>query len=337
MTKTIFAWDLGATNCTAGIVEFNAETAELHCKKHITLPLLNAVSLQDLILQIESALNYAMADADAICIGAAGFYDGSELLHENHYPYLMNFAHIAKTNHWPAFAVIHDYAPIVCATFTSYMQVAQNIKRLNQNPMQERGRRVALGIGTGLGLKDGILFEDGDFWLGQNEIGHIGIPTPPRADKFHRELHKELIHYFQKEDGLHAGDALTFEKVLTGLGMSHLYHFFNPAQQSLKTPQEVAEFMRNGEANEVVEAFAFYVGLLIGTVQLTFMPDGGVWITGGVAIKNLSIFDCPKLFDGIHASPAYRKQRDEYPLGILCNQEHALIGCGYYASKRLLD
>jgi glucokinase len=71
-------------------------------------------------------------------------------------------------------------------------------------------------------------------------------------------------------------------------------------------------------------------------MQLTFMPEGGVWITGGVAINHLDVFDCPGFIAGIHASPAYLAQREEYPLGVLKNHEHALIGSGYYAAKRLL-
>jgi len=69
---------------------------------------------------------------------------------------------------------------------------------------------------------------------------------------------------------------------------------------------------------------------------LIFMPEGGVWITGGVTMNHPYVFDRPDFFNGINASPAYQMQRSNYPLGVLCNHEHALIGCGYYAVKRLM-
>jgi glucokinase len=335
MIKNIVTWDLGATKCTAGVVEYNTATHALTCKQNHTVKLAEAKSLEELISKLEAGLNYAMADADAICIGAAGHYDGAFLLHTNPYPYPMHFANIASMQNWPAFTVIHDYAPIVCATFTSYMEQPENIKRLNSCAMSKHGRRVALGIGTGLGLKDGVIFPDGDFWLGQNEIGHIGITTPPAADAIQLQRHKELMRFLQEKSANNGNPSITFEQILTGKGTVNLFKFFYPETQDI-TPELVGKKMCEGSATEMLDAFAWYTGLFVGTVQLIFMPEGGVWITGGVAIKNIAVFDRPDFMAGIYASPAYLQQREEYPLGVLCNHEHALIGSGYYASKRLL-
>lgn len=335
MIKKIFAWDLGATKCTAGIVAWDPNQNSITCQKHHTIKLQDVDSLESLITSIESGLDLKMSQADAICIGAAGHFNGESLLLENAYPYSMHFSRLAKAQNWPVFAVVHDYAPIVCATFTSYMNQPKNIKRLNHYDMQPHGRRVALGIGTGLGLKDGVLLPNGDFWLGQNEVGHIGVPSPPAADQIHLKRHKELMHYLEQTSPHEPNQTITFEKILSGSGTVRLHQFFYNDTPAI-TPEEVGEKMRLGEANEMMDTFAWYAGLLVGTVQLSFMPEGGVWITGGVALKNLNVFDRKDFFAGIHASPAYRTQREEYPLGILCNHEHALMGCGYYATKRLL-
>ncbi len=335
MIKHIVTWDLGATKCTAGLVEFNPANNDLACKKHYTIKLTETASLEDLIAKLEAGLDYAMPDADAICIGAAGHYDGKYLQHTNPYPYPMHFANTAELQQWPAFTVIHDYAPIVCATFTSYMNDPKNIKRLNSNVMKPHSRRVALGIGTGLGLKDGVIFPDGDFWLGQNEIGHIGITMPPAADAHHLNRHAELMQFLREKNSANNNQPVTFEEILTGKGTVNLYKFFYPDTKEI-TPELVGKKMCEGSATEMLDAFAWYIGLFVGTVQLTFMPEGGVWITGGVAIKNITVFDRPEFFAGIYASPAYLMQREEYPLGVMCNHEHALIGSGYYAAKRLL-
>lgn len=335
MNKTILTWDLGATKCTAGLIEYDANSKELNCKKHFTVKLANTTSLENLIQQLETGLDFAMPDADAICIGAAGHYDGKYLLHTNAYPYPMHFANTAKFQHWPPFAIIHDYASIVCATFTSYMDKPGNIKRLNSCPIKLYGRRVALGIGTGLGLKDGVLFPNGDFWLGQNEMGHIGITLPPLTDTEHAKRHDELMHFLRKKAEHENPAAITFEKILTGKGTANLYEFFYSDAKGL-TPEEVGVKMREGKAKEVIDAFAWYLGLFVGAVELTFMPEGGVWITGGVVISHLDVFDSPEFLAGIYASPAYLLQREEYAMGVMCNHEHALIGSGYYALKHLL-
>lgn len=332
MIKKMIAWDLGATKCAAGIIEYDAQTKEFQCKQRFAIKLTETTSFLDLIHKIESGLDMAFPDAHAICIGAAGQYNGYAIQHlEGVYPYPMPIAEIANDLKWPVFDVLHDYAPIVCATFTSYMQQPHNLKRLNtcaQNPL---GRRVALGVGTGLGMKDGVLLASGDFWLGKNEIGHIGVTLPPQAEPHRLAQHQALMQFLQNEKHY----PITFEKILSGQGMVRLHQFFYPSHP-LTTPEEVGKRLQNGQAPDVQAAFAWYLGLLVGAVQLTFMPEGGIWITGGVALSHLDIFDLPDFMAGIHASPAYRTQRDEYPLGILCNQEHALIGSGYYALRRLL-
>lgn len=333
MKKNIIAWDLGATKCTAGLVEYDQATNALHCHQSVTIKLKEAESLDDLIGQLETSLNVSMEDVDAICIGAAGFYDGEKILLENGYPYDMPIAKIARRQNWPKFAVIHDYAPIVCATFTDYMQLPNHVKRLNDGVIQPHARRVAFGLGTGLGLKDGVLFPNGDFWLGQNEIGHMGISTPPHLELNLLKRHEALVDFLRKTHAIRGN--INFESILTGQGTVNLHEFFYQQDGKL-SPEEIGERMRSGKTPELMETLAFYIGLFIGTVQLAFLPEGGIWITGGVSMKHKEVFDLPALWDGIHASPAYMAQRMQYPLGVLIHPEHALIGCGYYATKRLM-
>jgi len=334
MMKKIIVWDLGATKCAAGIVEYDQSTQQFNCVKQFTIKLAETLSLQHLIESIEIGLHMHMQTADAICIGGAGHYDGRELLLTNGYPYRMLFAEAALKANWPIYHVVHDYTPIVCATFTSYMNNATNLRMLNDAEFQPLGRRVALGIGTGLGLKDGVLLPSGDFWIGQNEVGHIGVATPPFADRDHLLMHAEIMEFMHRNYGK---GPITFEKILSGQGTHRLYQFFYPNEAEASTPEMVGVKMRAGETPELDAAFAWYAGLFVGTVQLIFMPQGGIWITGGVALSHLEVFDHPNFFAGIHASPAYRAQREEYPLGILMNQEHAMMGGAFYAINRLLS
>ncbi|TAK74675.1 MAG: hypothetical protein EPO11_06555 [Gammaproteobacteria bacterium] len=339
--KKIITWDLGATKCAAAVIEYD-QHQQLSCKKTGCVKIRSLSSLAELAAHIENKLEINMAEADAICIGAAGQYDGECLFldkgfsePDKNYPYPMDFARLAKQQNWPAFEIIHDYSPIVCATFTSYLQQTNNVKRLNQAAMNPHGRRVALGVGTGIGLKDGVLFPHGDFWLGTNEMGHIGIVVPPLAEKYYQERHDELLKFLRSEAIIKADEPLTFEKLLAGPGMSYIYSFFDRDAKK-QDSEEIGHLVRNGHSEETLATFAWYLGLLVGTVQLTFMPDGGIWMTGGVVLNHLDMFDHPEFFLGITASPAYLPLREQFPLGVLCGSEHAFMGAAYYASKRLL-
>lgn len=340
MIKTIVTWDLGATKCAAAVVQLNTTTNEFHCKKTTSIRIRSCQSLADLSAQLEKALDIKFTHVDAICIGAAGQYDGQCLLLDKGnmdltYPYPMTFAALADKENWPPFTVVHDYSPIICATFTPYANQGPNIKRLNRAAFNPYGRRVALGIGTGVGMKDGILFENGSFWLGTNEMGHIGITTPPSADPIYVERHRELLKFLRSERLLADDAPLTFEKILANQGMARIHSFFDN-QAKEKTAEEIGSLVRNGQADETLAAFAWYLGLLVGTVQLSFMPDGGIWITGGVALNHMEIFSHHEFYAGIEASPAYLPLRQQFPLSVLTGEEHAFIGGAYYASKKLL-
>ncbi len=340
MIKTIVTWDLGATKCAAAVVTFNQSTKELQCKKTATIRVRSCQSLHDLAAHLEEMLAISFGSVDAICIGAAGQYDGEYLLLDKgnpdlSYPYPMGFAELAAKENWPPFAIVHDYSPIICATFTSYVEQEQNIVRLNTAEINPHGRRVALGIGTGVGMKDGILFQNGDFWLGTNEMGHIGVTAPPSADSIYIQRHRELLKFLRSEHLLADDAPLTFEKILANQGMARIHAFFDSNAKD-KTAEEIGLLVRDGKANDTLATFAWYLGLLVGTVQLSFMPDGGLWITGGVVLNHMETFAQKEFQLGIESSPAYLALRQQFPLSVLAGEEHAFMGAAYYASRKLL-
>lgn len=333
--KYILAMDLGATKCAAGIIQYSQHRGDYVCERDCRINLSDTTSLQDLIRQIEAELNCRFADMDAVCAGAAGQFNGEELCHlEGVYPYPMRFAELARRENWPHYTILHDYDTVVCATFTSYMHDKNNLLLLNQRKADPCKRRVAFGLGTGVGLKDGVLFPDGNFWLGKNEIGHIGIVHPPAASDDTLRLHQELLKFMREQENMASHLPVTFENVLTGRGLVNMHNFLYP--QHATCGNEVGKKLAAGEAPELMQLFAWYLGLFIGTVQLIFMPEGGIWMTGGVALNNLDVFKQPALHEGIKASPAYLSERSHYPLGVLTNPQHALIGAGFYAVNRLL-
>ncbi len=334
MRKTFVVWDLGATKCAAAVIDFDFHSDEFDCINTTRVPLRDCANLDELVARIESHLNYSMADADAICIAAAGRYNGTEVELATPYPYPMDFARVAKQNIWRNMEIVHDYVPVACATYTSYLQQPGNVKTLVEGKPERFGRKVVFGLGSGLGLKDTVQLPNGDFWLGSNEAGHIGLTFPPKANLENEERHRDFVRFLIRESGLPDGEILTFEQILSGKGVARIHHFLTG--QSGLTPEEIGRGMTEGENAETLKMLAWYVGLFIGTVQLMFMPSGGIWFTGGVVLKNLGLCDQEELFQGIYACPAYQKDRQQFPLHVMIGQDYALMGCAYYASRRLL-
>ena len=96
MTQKIMTWDLGATKCAAALVLYEEQNHHLHCKQSSSIKIRSCTSLHELTNRIENTLEINMSDVDAICIGAAGQYDGECLQLAAGYPYPMNFAAFAK-------------------------------------------------------------------------------------------------------------------------------------------------------------------------------------------------------------------------------------------------
>ena len=318
--KNIVVWDLGATKCAAALVTYNSYNKEFLCQRSCAIKLRSLISLEELVYKIEEKLDHKHKDSYAVCIGAAGIYDGKLLKLDKAYPYEMAFEAVAQKFKWPRCEIIHDYALILGATFLSDIRT----KNLNDYVGDIFGRRVAFGVGTGLGLKDGVLLRNGDFWMGTNEFGHIGLAQSLRAPK-------ELVDIHQ---GLTSQEALSFEDLLSGSGMLKIHKFLY-AHTSIKTPEELGELVRSGGALDTLSLFAFYLGLFTSTLQLALMPTGGIWIAGGVVLNHLEVFDCPEFRHGINALPAYLSERSVMPLRVLIDPNAAFMGGAWYAVKRL--
>ena len=331
--KTVIVWDLGATKCASAVVQY--KNNELTILKQFRIAINECTSLLDLAKHIEQGLAIHYQDADAIIVGAAGQYDGNTLHLTGGYPYAMSFSDVAKQLMWPKMAVVHDYVPIICATFTDYLNKPNYLKWLNKGVMDPYGRRVAVGLGTGLGVKDAVLLPNNNFWLGHNEMGHIGLSCPPIVNKKYGARHRELLTFLRSENMLGEDKPLTFEAILSGKGTVRLHQFLTNSYQK-SHPKEIGDLMRAGLANETKDILAWYLGLFIATIQLSFMPYGGIWLAGGVVLKHLAMLDLPAFKEGQYCAPAYLRERETFPLAVLCDDSHAFMGGAYYALNRLL-
>jgi glucokinase len=318
MAKQILAWDLGATKCQAGLVRYYDGDDVLECKESCIIKLNTVQSLEELVSAVEKQLDVKHRDVDGITIGAAGIYDGHVLHLHNGYPFLMPIGKVALQKKWAPYAVVRDYAPVVCVSFYLHLKTIE----IHQGHPDQYGRRVAFGIGTGLGLKDGALMPNGDFWLGNNEMGHIGLcagNVPANLASLHRELCLRQS---------------TFEDILSGQGLLNLHHVFY--DDKILAPDELGALIKAGKALKTLHAFAFYVRLFIAAVQLSFMPSGGIFMAGGVLLKHPELFSCDEFFLGLRALTAYQDLRREIPMRLIDDKHAILIGAAYYATKRIL-
>lgn len=331
----IFAWDLGATKCAIALVEYHVTTGAYYILQSTRTKLTDHNSLEAMVDFLETDLGLKMKEADGIVIAAAGQYEAGVIHHTNPYPYPMNIGEIAEARGWKKFTVVHDYVPIACATFLTDDLSKTAMLTLNEGQPNKFGRRVAFGVGTGLGLKDGVLLPNDDFWLGENEAGHIGIPYPPHMTDDECKTHEAFMEFLKEDQKNLKRPTISFETVLSGRGFALCHQFASGSHETL-SPERTAEIVKATQDHRTLSLFGWYLGLFVGTVQLLFMPTGGIWIMGGVILKHLNVFHRSTFTRGIELSPAYSSERSRFPLKVIVGPEYVFLGSAYYGIHRLL-
>lgn len=164
---------------------------------------------------------------------------------------------------------------------------------VNKGVPREHAARAIVGAGTGLG-KCALLWDahHGRYMPLVSEGGHADFPAT-------NQLELELIEFIQLQEN--RGCHISWEDVLSGNGIGWMYHFFK-ARDS-KTPAN-NELVANGLYPDEIfnsrnlDAHAWHTFALFANIYARCAKDfaldvlalGGVFIAGGIAAKNLALF-----------------------------------------------
>jgi len=173
-------------------------------------------------------------------------------------------------------------------------------------PEPSLGAPIAcVGAGTGLGQCFLTAGPDGEYNAFPSEGGHAEF-APRGAGN--NELQMELLKYLKIK--FSGWNRISFERVVSGKGICNIYEFL-----AYRNPQRVdnevhREFLAAGQnagvvaknatpgtlCYEALEIFAECYGSICGTYALQVMPFGGMYISGGVTQKLMTILTERDLF-----------------------------------------
>jgi glucokinase len=225
-----------------------------------------------------------------------------------------------------------------------------DLHTLQKGKVVERSPIGVIGAGTGLG--EAFLGWNGDrYEVYPTEGGHTDF-APRNA------LEIELLQYLQKRH-----DRVSVERVASGTGIVAIYQFL---RDRLTSPEsaELAEKVKlweagdlnvdvaaaianaaltnlgiNSETNldhiatQTMQIFVETYAAEVGNLALKLIPNGGLYIAGGIAPKIL-----PLLQDGTFLQILKNKGRispvlEDIPIHIVLNPEVGLIGAMLYAAS----
>ncbi len=226
-----------------------------------------------------------------------------------------------------------------------------DLHTLQDGQVVERSPIGVIGAGTGLG--EAFLGWNGDrYEVYPTEGGHADFA--PR-----NELEIELLQYLLKRH-----DRVSVERVASGTGIVAIYQFLRDRQVAPPESAEIAEKVRlweagdltsgaasaiadaaltncgiNSETNidrlatQTMQMFVSAYASEVGNLALKLIPNGGLYIAGGIAPKIL-----PLLQDGTFLQILKNKGRvspvlEDIPIHIVLNPEVGLIGAMLYAAS----
>ena len=201
--------------------------------------------------------------------------------------------------------------------------MAQDLVCLNPGVHNNEATRVAVGAGTGLGVS-WMMSDGADTRAWSTEGGHVDFAPVD-------EQQIELLRFLIKRHG-----HVSYERLLSGDGLVALYEFCsgNDAAE-IDAAWVHAEAENNNEAaSGAMSLFVSIYGAFVGNMALLFKPEGGIYITGGIAAKIISWMKSDDFISAYLNKGRMRALAEQTSVYLVINERVGVIGAISEAVKQ---
>lgn len=208
--------------------------------------------------------------------------------------------------------LINDFAAV--AYGVTQLKPAQTIQ-LQAGEPDERGVRLVLGAGTGLGM---AILVDGRIL--PSEGGHVGFAP---ADALQWQVWQAL----RAERG-----RVTAESVISGPGLANIHRIL--AGELLHPAEVVARARQNdAAARRSLEVFFSAYGAFAGDMALAVLATGGVYLAGGVTAHLLSELPASGFLAAFDAKAEHAELARRMPVWAVTDPDIGLRGAAIALSR----
>ena len=239
-------------------------------------------------------------------------------------------------------SVINDFTA-VCYGIPVFLESApEKIELLpgSPAPRQTVPGDVMAVVGPGTGLGVGFLFRRrNSFQAIPSEAGHMTFaPTDETSRRLQRFLENE-------------GPSLGWEPFVSGRGLASILSFLtstesDPTQEALRiaglpSQERPAAVAAAADSDPIcakaVDLFVRLLGNFCSNIAVAGLPRAGLFLAGGVTIRNPEWFEDPHGFlEAFHSNyhPSLRKTLSEIPVALVRDYAISLYGAAYYGRRR---
>jgi glucokinase len=274
---------------------------------------------------LQSFLREEKEKIDAACFAFAGQIDG-KIAYATNLPWVVEIKNIEKKFSINKVFIINDL--VLNAVGISALE-KEDLYTLNKGKkVNAKANQALISAGTGLG--ESIIIE------GTNPIysegGHCDFS--PR-----NEIEIELLLYLKKKYG-----HVSYERVLSGGGLIHLYQFLIDSGREKKTlelekgdhARLISEYGLSKKCSACYRAllwFSSIYGAEAGNLALKGMAIGGVFVGGGIAPSIIPILEEGAFMRAFVEKGRFSSLLQKIPVKILLKKETALMGATLFLEK----
>jgi glucokinase len=322
------AGDIGGTKTNLAVYAYEDDHDRLVPKKNASYPSRGHATLAEIIRLF---LADGCAEVRQACFGVAGPVKGG-VVQVTNLPWIVDAAALQAELNFQQVSLLNDLEANAYGINTLLPH-----ELLSLNPLadgRQVGNRALIAAGTGLG-EAGMLWDGVTHRPFASEGGHSSFaPNDSIGD--------ELLMFLRREHG-----HVSWERVLSGMGMKNLYCFFR-LRSGRPEPDWLRAQLLAGDLGAVVtqvglagtdavcvealDCFTRNYGSEAGNLALKMLALGGVYIGGGIAPKML-----PKMQSSLFLDAFYHKGRmspllQATPVYAILNDKTALQGAAWFAA-----
>ena len=172
-----------------------------------------------------------------------------------------------------------------------------------------------LGAGTGLGAATLLVRDNKHIPLGC-EAGH----TTFAPENIQQQKILEYLLKFHKR--------VSYERVVSGMGIENIYAALSPTYQKLKAKDIFNSHLNQSDtiASEAVAEFTRILGQFAGNFALTTGCYDGIFLAGGVIAKQLAAIDAFTFRESFENKWRHRALMHSIPTSVVTHEQQGLLG-----------
>ncbi len=315
--KNIIAIDIGGTN--SRFAHFTTDDGgSLSCVGRLGLETAGSSSFDDLI---DKALAAGPIPAgvhwDALILGVPGAVRENTYASLANVPWEVDVTGLRSRSAGTRIFLINDF---VAQAFACPLAKELERQTVQAGVPEDRAAMAVIGAGTGLGHCALVATEGGDLLPLPSEAGHAAFPFYGKTETAYRDFLMERT----------GAEYPYGDIVVSGPGLTHLHAFLTGRELSPK--DIVAEITPESETTIL---FARFYARACRNYALTVLALGGLFIAGGVAMKNPFLVVNDHFRKEFNESRHYGPMLGRIPVSLIVSENSGLWGAANYGVTKI--